>query len=259
MFTLTNSKPTVKMKRKKPGFREAVIRILRSLRLNRPAARFYYRWIHGFASAGEDLPAAIDRCFERVAASGVPAQGDYVEFGVFKGYSFFRAYKAAQSQNLTEMRFFGFDSFAGIPEVTGIDNVDDAPFYKGQFAWPLRRVRNDLSKRGIDWSKCHLIDGRFDQILNQHTREQFKIRKAAIALVDCDLYSSASAALDFLSELIVDGTILIMDDWNAFDSSNARGERRALKEFLDSNPQWRAEPWFSYGMYGQVFILHLNQ
>ena len=46
-----------------------------------------------------------------------------------------------------------------------------------------------------------------------------------------------------------------MDDWNAFDSDENRGQRRAFREFLGLMPACRAEPWFNYGSYGQVFIL----
>jgi len=244
--------------KKNPGIREALISFLRLLRLNRPIASFYYRWIHGFASAGKDLPTAIDRCFERLAEMKTCSPGDYVEFGVFKGYSYLRAYNAAQTHHLTKMRFFGFDSFSGIPDVTGVDRLPNGPFYRGQFSWPLTRVRSDLDKRGIDWNKCHLIEGHFDQTLTAETRNRINLSKAAIALIDSDLYSSARTALAFLRYIIADGTILIMDDWNAFDSDDSRGERLALKEFLSSNPQWRADPWFSYGLYGQVFILRLN-
>lgn len=244
---------------RKPGMREAAIRLLRFFRLNRSAARFYYRWVHGFSSATRDLPDAVDRCIERLAASDHPVSGDYFEFGVFKGYTFLRAFQAAQAYGLDNMRFFGFDSFAGIPPISGVDEIADAPFYEGQFAWPLERVTNDLDKRGLDWDRCELIQGYFENSLTSKTRSKFNMQHAAVALIDCDLYHSAAAALDFLTELVVDGSILIFDDWNAFDRISTRGERRAFSEFMDMNPQWRAEPWFSYGLYGQVFVLRSSQ
>ena len=79
--------------------------------------------------------------------------------------------------------------------------------------------------------------------------------KASIVLIDCDLYESASVALEFLRDMFVDGTILIMDDWNAFGRDDSRGERLAFAEFSKSNPGWVAEPWFPYGLYGQVFVM----
>ena len=45
--------------------REVAVKALRFLRLNRFAARLYYRHIHGFASAGRELPAVIRRCLRR--------------------------------------------------------------------------------------------------------------------------------------------------------------------------------------------------
>jgi hypothetical protein len=63
--------------------REVAVKSLRFLRLNRLAARLYYRHIHGFASAGRELPAVIRRCLRRAVDTGTAQRGDYYEFGVF--------------------------------------------------------------------------------------------------------------------------------------------------------------------------------
>ncbi len=238
------------------GARETTIRVLRFMRLNRVAARVYYRFFHGFDSAEKDLPAVISRCFRKAVESGIADQGDYFEFGVFKGYAFLQAQLAARELEIDQMRFFGFDSFEGLPQVHGVDDVEDGPFYEGQFACSLDQVKKELDKRGTDWDRCSLIKGYFETTLSEKTRSQYGMNKASVVLMDCDLYESASVALDFLKGMFVDGTILIMDDWNAFDSDDSRGERLALAEFARLNPGWVAEPWFPYGLYGQVFTMH---
>ena len=241
---------------RRPGAREAIIKILRVLRLNRVAARLYYRYFHGFDSAEKDLPAFIHRCLRRAVESGIAGRGDYYEFGVFKGYTFWQAQLAARELGIEQMRFFGFDSFEGLPQVHGVDDMEDGPFYEGQFAWSLERVKKELDKRGTDWERCSLIKGYFETTLSESTRSQYDMGKASVVMMDCDLYESASVALEFLKDMLVDGAILIMDDWNAFDSDESRGERLALAEFIQTNPNWVAEPWFEYGLYGQVFVMH---
>jgi len=48
---------------------------------------------------------------------------------------------------------------------------------------------------------------------------------------------------------------LIMDDWNCFDADDDRGQRRAMREFLRSQPRLRLEPLLSYGTNSQVFLV----
>jgi hypothetical protein len=241
---------------RRPGAREATIKILRVLRLNRVAARLYLRHFHGFDSASDGLDAVIHRCIRRAVESGIADRGDYYEFGVFKGGSFWQAQLAAQDFGIEKMRFFGFDSFEGLPQVRGVDDIEDGPFYGGQYAWPLELVKKELDKRGTDWERCFLIKGSFETTLSEGTRSQYEMRKASVVLIDCDLYESTAVALEFLKDKFVDGAILIMDDWNAFGLDVSRGERLALAEFTRANPNWVAEPWFPYGLYGQVFVMH---
>jgi O-methyltransferase len=238
------------------SMREVALKPLRFLRLNRLAARLYYRHIHGFASAGRELPAVIRRCLRRAVDAGTAQRGDYYEFGVFKGHTFLQAQLAARELGLYGMRFFGFDSFQGLPAVGGVDATPERHFYAGQYAWPLDRVQEELTKRGADWDKSFLIAGYFQDTLNAATRTAYRMDKASVVLLDSDLYASAACALAFLQGMLIDNSILIMDDWNAFDRDPARGERRALAEYLQAHPEWRAEPWFHYGSYGQVFVIH---
>ena len=81
------------------------------------------------------------------------------------------------------------------------------------------------------------------------------MKPVMLALIDCDLYSSTVSVLDFLDNLLQDGSILMFDDWNCFGKSDERGERRAFREFLARHPIWRADPFVSFGWHGQSFVL----
>jgi O-methyltransferase len=235
--------------------RERVVKLLRAARLNRAAARFYYRFIHGFASEGRALPDVVRRSLCRAAESGTAAEGDYYEFGVFKGHTFLQAHLATRELGLDGMRCFGFDSFEGLPPVEGVDRTAEEHFYEGQYACSLERVRAELDRHAVDWNRCFLIKGFFQDTLTDEARAAYGMRKASVVLLDSDLYESAAVVLAFLAGMLADGTILIMDDWNTFDRDDSRGERRALGEFLRAHPEWSADPWFHYPTYGQVFIM----
>jgi hypothetical protein len=156
------------------------------------------------------------------------------------------------------MRFIGLDSFEGLPQPEAIDQYK-GDFARGQYAATLQGVQERLTEQGVDWSRTILVPGYFDETLTQDLKSAHQLRPAAVALVDCDLYSSAATVLTFLADLLLDGTILIFDDWNAFDRDDSRGERRALREFLAAHPQWQAAPLFSYGTFGQVFRMQCRQ
>ena len=235
--------------------RRTTVALLQRTHLNKVAHRLYYRYVHGFASASPGLMPALDRCFAEAATRGTLQQGDYLEFGVFKGYAFWYAQQAARRYRAPRLRFFGFDSFNGLPEVENADHTAHNEFYRGQFCCSKQRVIDNLNTAGVDWTRTFLIEGYFEQSLTNDVRRRHGIEKAPIILIDCDLYSSTSQVLQFVAPMIMDQTIVLMDDWNCFNADNERGQRRAFREFLAGNPQLRAEPLFAYGPYGQTFLM----
>jgi predicted O-methyltransferase YrrM len=214
-------------------------------RIKRPA-------IDGFLTLTPETPPAISACLERALATGV--QGDYYEFGMYRGYSFWWAQKSANALGLKQLRFFGFDSFRGLPKPEGID-ATSPEFNERDYAAALEDVKWYLEKYGIDWSRSFLIEGYYDDSLHDGLKSEFAMMPVMVALIDCDLYSSTVDVLEFLSDLLQPGSILMFDDWNCFEKSDDMGERRAFREFLTAHPGWRADPFVSFGWHGQSFVL----
>jgi O-methyltransferase len=238
-----------------PSARLLAVKTMRALGINKVAHRIYYEYLHRFDTANQYALPAIEQCLRRLGESDPGRSGDYMEFGVFKGYAFWHAQRIARASRLDSMRFFGFDSFAGLPAPKGVDATPDETFYQGQYACKKATVEHNLNARGVDWDRTFLIEGFFAESLTAATREAYGMERVALALIDCDLYESTVQVLAFLGPLMDHGTILMFDDWNAFDGDDDRGQRRAWREFLAKHDQWSAEPWFSYGHYGQVFVV----
>lgn len=199
---------------------------------------------------------ALERSFRHVRAQNLP--GDYFEFGIYRGSTFAHAERLARRHLWwSSMRLFGFDSFQGLPSPTGVEGAT-GEFLEGDFACALPEVRQNLDRRGVDWSRIHLVEGWFDETLTDDLKATLRPAPVAIALIDCDLYRSTISVLGFLEDLLQQGSILLFDDWDCFGGRDHMGERRAFAEFLQASSRFVAEPWIRFGRRGQGFVIHVD-
>jgi hypothetical protein len=199
---------------------------------------------------------ALDRSFRRIRKERLG--GDYFEFGVYRGSTFAHADRLTRRHlPCSSMRLFGFDSFQGLPSPTGMEGAT-GEFLEGDFSCALPEVRENLDRRGVDWSRLHLVEGWFDETLNHDLKATLRPAPVAIALIDCDLYRSTLSVLEFLEDLLQPGSILLFDDWDCFGGRNHMGERRAFAEFLQTSTRVLAEPWIRFGRRGQGFVIHID-
>ena len=208
--------------------------------------------VEGFKTETPDTLPAIEKAMRRVVESRIP--GDYYEFGLYRGYTFWHAQQTAKRVGVDQMQFWGFDSFAGLPELKGVD-AETQEFKTGDYTCSRRQVESHLNRYGVDWSKTHLVEGFYHESLRPKLIAEAGMRPAAVVLIDCDLYCSTVCALGFLEGLLQAGTVILFDDYNCFGSSDERGERRAFREFLVVHPTWKPIPFLSFGWHGQAFVL----
>lgn len=201
-------------------------------------------------------------------------EGDYLEFGVFTGGSFIHAFKAMKKafDNATihdewnteedckdrkllwnQLRFFAFDSFQGLPKLEGIDMLSK-DFTQAKYQSSLETFTMNLQQKGIPLNKIVTIPGWFEETLNKTTIEENKIANAAIINIDCDLYQSTKVVLNFISSIMVDGSILIFDDWFSFKGNPSLGEQRAFYEWAEQMTDWTFTQFQKEGTYRNSFI-----
>jgi len=186
----------------------------------------------------------------------VAKDGDYYEFGVYKGFDLWFMTKLAEEYNHPDMRFFGFDSFKGLPVPKSVDVEPDAfgnYFAKGCFSASLGFVLSNLKQHGTDLDKVTLIEGYFSESLNKQIIENYGMRKASIILIDCDMYESTIQVLNFIVDILQEGTILLFDDWLLTDEN--KGEQLAFKEWLEENPSIRVKEFITFGL-GKGFVVN---
>ena len=168
---------------------------------------------------------------------------DLYQFGVFTGRSMRGISLTLNKTNVPFRKFYGFDSFQGLPEeatslsadakyekaarnnwAAGLFNAAD--IYK---TYSFRTLRAKI-KHYIDDSRVELIKGFFNESLTPTIAARLGMRPALYVDVDADLYSSSLQALDWLFQmkLIVPGvTVIGYDDW---DFGGPQGEQRAHRE-----------------------------
>ena len=125
---------------------------------------------------------------------------DYLEFGVHRGESI--AYWAKLNQNPTS-RFFGFDSFEGLPEDW---RLLSRTMPKGTF-------NTDGQVPDFSDQRVKFIKGLFQEV-SAGFLENFSLKNKLIIHCDADLYNSTMFVLTTYHQLIVPGTILIFDNFS---------------------------------------------
>lgn len=202
--------------------------------LNKPANRYYSPLFKNFRLAYQQthVEELLDGIMYHIKACQM--SGDYLEFGVFTGRSFSAAYHMARSYGIP-MRFFAFDSFEGIPDSPSDKLEGFTRHDKGTFACDLPTFQKNLAKKGIPASEYRTIKGYFADTLTQETKKSLGIDKAAVVMIDSDIYEAAILALDFITDHLQDGTVIIFDEWFSYRGHPDRGERRAFREWTQKN------------------------
>jgi hypothetical protein len=178
--------------------------------------------------------------------------GDYAEFGVFKGHTTIEAWKASQRHGLSAMNFWLFDSFEGLPEVRGEDK--DGPFETGEFKFDRQSYERTLEANNVDLTRVHIVPGYFDASLPKVKPD----RKLSVVWIDCDLYESTVPVLEWLTGKLADGAVICFDDWFTFSGRPDKGEQRATSEWLASNPSISLMPYRDFHWAGKSFLYHEN-
>lgn len=190
--------------------------------------------------------------------TGNQIDGDYLEFGVFEGYSFARVYHQMMDKRRfynvnTPIRFFAFDSFDGLP--ASDDKNLPLQYAAGAFSAGEKTFLKNINDQHVDLSLTTTVKKWYSD-LNSADKTNNNIKKAALVYIDCDLYESTRDALIFCTDLLVDGSVIVFDDYYRHKGSPNHGIRKAWNEFLDNNPNYSATLVHSWRRV--TFILHVN-
>ena len=123
-----------------------------------------------------------------------------------------------------------------------------------------RMFWHNMQAAGADLKRVHAVQGNFMEIFKnpRFLHQELGLQRCLVAHIDCDVYLAAKASLDFLTDLLVQGSILLFDEYHSHGASNRLGERRALAEWLEENPQIKVERWQDYATFARAFFVHVE-
>jgi Methyltransferase domain len=136
----------------------------------------------------------------------IPAQGDFAEFGVFKG-----AVTWFVRPRFPDRAYHAFDSWKGVPEAMSLA--------VSKFSFDLGGTVPDLP------ADTTIHAGWFED-----TIPAWRARcpaTVAFAYIDCDLYESVRTVLEGIADRVRPSSILVFDDWYNFPNWQAHSLRAA--------------------------------
>jgi hypothetical protein len=160
-------------------------------------------------------------------------RGEIVEFGIFKGNSFFRWIKFRDLLEQTFSRkIIGFDIFGDFPEA----NFDDDKAKRNAFveetnggvSISFEEMNDLLNKQGLN-ENVDIIKGDILVTLDDYLEKNPHL-KISLLHIDVDLYEPSKHILEKLFDRVTKGGIIIFDDYGAFAGTN-----KAVDDFFDNN------------------------
>jgi len=154
-------------------------------------------------------------------------EGDILELGTYKcGTTIMMARFLKKISS--KRKVIGCDAFIGLPYEDKHSSQQNA---KGMFSdVTVEHVLEKIKKFAVD-DKIKIIEGLFEETLLKSLSEQ----KFSMVLLDCDLYDAAKVSLEFAYPRLVEGGIIMFDDYDRANRNNPMwGETRAIDEFCSS-------------------------
>jgi len=153
-------------------------------------------------------------------------EGDIIECGVYRGGSLLKIAEVVNKHKSKKL-IFGLDTFSGLPEPSTTDKRPSCPDWIRKNKWGDTRfkiVKKLFYKRKYD--NVFFLRGLF-----KDTLPYFSNLKFSFVHIDADLYESISECIKFVKPRLVNGGIILVDDYNS--PHYAPGANQAVHENLE--------------------------
>jgi hypothetical protein len=168
-------------------------------------------------------------------------RGEIVEFGIFKGNSFFRWIKFRDLLEQTNSRkVIGFDIFGDFPEAHFVDDKAKRDAFvaetNGGRSISFKEINALLDQQGLN-KNVDIIKGDILLTLDDYLEKNPHL-KISLLHIDVDLYEPSKYILEKLYEKVTKGGIIIFDDYGAFAGTN-----KAVDDFFSNGIEVKKLPY----------------
>ncbi len=180
-----------------------------------------------------------DRCYVlySLASQAALLGGDFAECGVYQGGTALLLSRVLEDRDAS---FYLFDSFQGLPKGDHSQDHLAEGMFRATSAAAVGELLQDF--RG----DLQMLEGWIPE-----TFDGLEDRRFSFVHIDVDLYQSTLSCLEFFYPRLVDGAVMVFDDYGF---PGARGEKEAVDEFFADRPEIpMALPT------GQAVVTRLNQ
>ena len=175
----------------------------------------------------------LAKAVESIVRSGIG--GDLVECGVWRGGSLMTMALTLLHCGDRERRLWGFDTFAGMTQAGPQDRLIGGPHFNEIIAKgtpgqkelytakaPLDLVKQNMAATKFPAERLHLVVGDVMETLPDQAPDHI-----ALLRLDTDFYASTRHELETLYPRLVDGGVLLIDDYGCF-----KGSKDATDEYF---------------------------
>jgi hypothetical protein len=161
--------------------------------------------------------------------------GAIVECGVWKGGAVMASIRVLQAMGVTDREYYLYDTYEGMPQPGVLDQrlngtSADPDFHRLRISdhsshWcraEFEDVRDRVLRTGYDPDRIHFVKGRVERTIPDVMPERI-----AILRLDTDWYESTKHELEHLFPRLVQGGVLILDDYGHW-----LGARQAVNEYF---------------------------
>lgn len=168
-------------------------------------------------------------------------RGEIVEFGIFKGNSFFRWIKFRDLLEQTNSRkVIGFDIFGDFPEaVFQEDKIRRDKFVaetNGGKSISYEEIISLLEAQDLN-KNVDIVKGDILETLDTYLEENPQL-KISLLHIDVDLYEPSKIILEKLYNRVTKGGVIIFDDYGAFAGTN-----KAVDDFFEGEAEIKKLPF----------------
>jgi hypothetical protein len=200
--------------------------------MNRDAVETIIR-VKDFTMTSADRLNGLCEAVRYITSTGI--EGDIVECGVWRGGSMMAVAEMLQRLGDRHRKLHLFDTFSGMSQPTDNDVSADGETAESLLdhqskedptsVWcvsPLDEVRRHMSSTGYPADRVFYYPGMVEETIPDGAPE-----KIALLRLDTDWYESTQHEMHHLFPRLVDGGVLIIDDYGHWE-----GARRAVDEYF---------------------------